>query len=90
MNFWENSFSGRFYNLDYEFLIENQEDQTRKLINYVGLEWDDKCLSPQNNTRSIATASNLQVRKKIYKGSSQQWKKYESFLDGAFDELIRK
>ena len=31
------------------------------------------------------TASNAQVRKKVYQGSSQQWKKYELFLDGAFD-----
>lgn len=87
MDFWTTRLSERIYNLDYELLTVNQESETRQLINYLGLEWDDNCLSPENNTRNIATASNLQVRKKVYQGSSEQWKKYESFLNGAFDTL---
>ena len=85
MQFWCNSLSKRIYNLDYELLTINQESETRKLIEYLRLDWDEKCLSPQDNTRSVTTASNLQVRKKVYRGSSEQWKKYEPFLDGAFD-----
>ena len=54
---------------------------------YLGLDWEEKCLSPQNNTRSVSTASNTQVRKKIYQGSSQQWKKYQPFLNGVLDGL---
>jgi len=38
--------------------------------------------------RSVSTASNLQIRKKVYKGSSQQWKKYQPFLNGALDDLL--
>ncbi len=85
MNFWKNFLGERIYNLDYELLVENQEIETRKLINYLGLNWDDNCLMPQNNVRNVSTASNIQVRQKIYKGSSNQWKKYKSFLKGAFD-----
>ena len=85
MEFWKSSFSKRIYNLDYEQLTINQEKDTHSLIDYLGLDWDDKCLSPQNNSRSVSTASNTQVRKKVYQGSSQQWKKYEPFLNGAFD-----
>ena len=87
MEFWENSPNIRIYNLDYEILTANQESETRELIDYLDLDWDEKCLSPQDNTRSVETASNLQVRKKVYRGSSQQWKKYEPFLNGRFDGL---
>ena len=80
--------SKRIYNLDYELLTVNQESETRQLIEYLGLDWDENCLSPQNNTRSVATGSNLQVRQKVYQGSSEQWKKYESLLNGAFDGLL--
>ena len=88
MEFWGNSLGKRIYNLDYELLTGNQESETRQLIEYLGLDWEEKCLSPQNNRRRVATASNMQVRQKVYKGSSEQWKKYQSFLNGAFDGLL--
>ena len=87
MDFWTNTLTDRIYQLDYEKLTVNQESETRQLIDYIGLDWDEKCLSPQNNARSVTTASNVQVRKKVYKGSSEQWKKYQPFLNGAFDCL---
>ncbi len=85
MEFWESSLGKKIYNLDYELLTVNQENETRNLIEFLGLDWDEKCLSPQNNSRGVSTASNIQVRKKVYQGSSQQWKKYKPFLSGAFD-----
>lgn len=77
----------RIYTLDYERLTVNQEDETLKLITYLDLEWDKKCLSPQNNKRRVTTASNVQVREKVYQGSSQQWKHYKPFLKGLLDGL---
>jgi tetratricopeptide (TPR) repeat protein len=88
MGFWTSTLSKRIYNLDYELLTVNQESETRQLIEYLGLDWDENCLSPQNNTRSVATASNLQIRQKVYRGSSEQWKKYQPFLNGALDGLL--
>jgi len=88
MDFWENTLSNRIYKLDYELLTVNQESETRQLILHLGLDWDEKFLSPQNNTRSVATASNVQIRRKVYRGSSDQWKKYEPFLNGALDGLL--
>jgi len=88
MEFWFKNLNKRIYNLDYELLTTNQECQTRKLISYIGLDWDEKCLSPQNNTRVVTTASNLQIRDKLYQGISQQWKKYQKFLNGAFDNFL--
>ena len=85
MKFWQKSLDKKIYNVNYELLTVNHKSETQKLIDYLGLEWDEKCLSPQENTRSVATASNTQVRKKIYQGSSQQWKQYLPFLDGVLD-----
>ena len=88
MEFWTRMHCIQFYTVDYELLTINQESETRHLINYLGMDWDEKCLSPQNNKRPVTTASHVQVRGKVYKGSSQQWKKYEPFLNGAFDSLL--
>ena len=88
MDFWTNTLSNRIYKLDYELLTVYQDRETRLLIKYLGLNWDEKCLSPQNNTRGVTTASNLQIRKKVYRGSSEQWKKYQPFINGAFGGLL--
>ena len=87
MKFWLNSLNKRIYNLDYELLTVNPENETRQLIDYLDLDWDKNCLSPQDNKRFVRTASNIQIRKKVYQGSSQQWKKYKPFLNGSLDFL---
>ena len=87
MKYWRLMLPNRIYDLDYDGLTENQEEETRKLIDHLGLEWDDACLSPQDNTRGVATASAMQVRQKVYQGSSEKWKRYLPFLNGALDHL---
>ena len=87
MEFWQSEYSDRIYNLNYEKLTTDQESETRKLIDLLGLNWEEACLSPHRNKRSVRTASNQQVRQKVYKGSSEAWRKYEPYLDGAFDTL---
>ena len=85
MQFWQERYSDRIYHLDYDKLTTNQEEQTRQLIDYLELKWQDTCLSPQNNKRSVKTASNLQVRQKVYQGSSKSWRQFEPFLKGIFN-----
>ena len=87
MNFWQKQYGNFIYQLDYEQLTYNQEKETRNLIEFTGLPWEDACLSPEKNKRSVRTASTQQVRKKVYKGSSEEWKKFEPFLNGVFNEL---
>ena len=87
LEFWLNKLNKRIYNLNYELLTVNQENETRRLIDHLGIGWDVNCLSPQNNKRRVATVSTLQIREKVYQGSSKQWKKYEPFLNGALDGL---
>jgi len=88
MKFLHPQYNSQIYNLDYDNLTENQGSETKKIIKYLGLEWQDACLQPQNNERSVRTASQQQVRQKVYQGSSEAWRKYESFLNGAFDSLL--
>ena len=87
MEFWDQQYSDQIYHLDYERLTLEQEPETRKLIKHLDLDWENSCLSPQYNKRSVGTASQQQVRQKVYTGSSQAWRKYEPFLDGVFDGL---
>jgi len=87
MHRWQSDYSSQIYNLKYEKLITNQDNETRKLVRHLNLEWEGACLSPQKNKRSVNTASQQQVRQKIYQGSSEAWRKYELFLDGKFDNL---
>lgn len=87
MEFWEEAFGERMYHLDYELLTKNQDNETRRLINYLDLEWEDECLTPENNKRFVETASNAQVRESVYLGSSQKWQKFKPFLNGIFDHL---
>ena len=87
MEFWDQQYSEHIYHLDYERLTLEQEPETRKLIEHLELDWEDNSLSPQENKRSVRTASQQQVRQKVYTGSSQAWRKFEQFLDGIFDQL---
>jgi tetratricopeptide (TPR) repeat protein len=80
MKFWHNLFPNRIYDISYEHLTENQLEETQKLMTAIGLNWEDHVLDFHKNTRSVATASNLQVRRKMYKGSSQEWEKYKDYL----------
>jgi hypothetical protein len=80
MAFWHEKFPGRIYDLKYETLTEHQEDETRNLLKHVGLDWDDRCLQFHETKRAVQTASATQVRQRIYKGSSEEWRKYEKHL----------
>jgi hypothetical protein len=87
MSFWRERFPGSFYDLYYENLTENQEGETRKLLQFCDLEWEEQCLDFHKTKRAVKTASNVQVRKKMYKGSSEAWRKYEKYLQPMINEL---
>ena len=87
MEFWKGEMGELIYSVNYESLTENPELETRSLIRYLGLDWEDACLSPQHNNRRVATASNVQVRRGIYTGSYEKWKHYEPYLNGVLEHL---
>jgi tetratricopeptide (TPR) repeat protein len=66
--------------VQYEELVDDFETQTRRLIEFCGLPWNDQCLQFYSTCRPIKTASLAQVRKPIYRASLQRWRKYEAHL----------
>jgi hypothetical protein len=61
--------------------------EIRKLIAFCGLDWDDACLSPDRNKRSITTASMWQARQPVCTKSAGRWRRYEPWL-GEFRRFI--
>jgi tetratricopeptide (TPR) repeat protein len=64
----------------YEELVADPETWTRRIIDFVGLEWDERCLSSHSTDRRVATASAWQVRQKIYRGSVARWRHYAKHI----------
>lgn len=87
INFWELRHNNKLINIDYELLVKDPEKIMRKLISDVGLKWSDSCSKFYENNRIVATASQNQVRQKIYQNSSDEWKLYQDYLGNAFDIL---
>jgi tetratricopeptide (TPR) repeat protein len=81
MEYWRNTLPESIYDLSYERLVADQEGQTRKLLDYCELPWDDACLGFHKTRRTVKTASNTQVRRPIYKDSVKLWKRYEKQLE---------
>ena len=77
---------GHFTEVDYETLVAEPEAETRRLIDFLGLPWDDVCLAPENNVRSVKTASVWQARQPVHKTSVERWRRYEPWL-GELREL---
>ena len=87
MKYWEQTYPNKIYHLDYEQLTSNPHLETKKLIQHLRLNWEDACLHPHENSRQVKTASQHQVKKKIYKNSSSDWEKFESYLHKKFNFL---
>ena len=87
MNFWKKKFPNQIYDLYYEKLTINQKIETQKLLKHCDLEWDENCLNFHKNTTAVKTTSAIQVKNKMYQGSSDVWKKYEAFLKPLLEGL---
>jgi len=87
MVFWHQQFPDKIYDLCYEELTTNQEEETRQLLSYCDLDWDKNCLNFHTNKRPARTASAIQVRQKMYQGSSEAWRKHEARLQPLINAL---
>ena len=65
----------------YEDVVANFEEEARQLVDFCGLKWDDACLAFHESDRPVKTASVSQVRKPIYKGAVEKWKRYGKRLE---------
>lgn len=67
--------------VQYEELIADGPGQTRRMLEFLGMPWDERCLHFERTVRPVATASLHQVRKPLYRSSMQRWRYYEKHLD---------
>jgi tetratricopeptide (TPR) repeat protein len=67
--------------IPYEALIADQEHWTRRMLEFIGLPWDPRCLDFHQTERVVITASRWQVRQRINSGSVGRWRNYEPYLD---------
>ena len=89
MGFWHDLFPGRIYDVVYENLTADQEAETRKLLEYCGLDWQDRVLDFHKTKRSVKTASLTQVRQKMYRSSVRKWQAYAGQLAPLIDGIDR-
>jgi len=64
----------------YEELLADQEVWTRRMLEFLGLPWDPRCLDFHQTDRVVITASRWQVRQKMHRGSEGRWRHYEKYL----------
>lgn len=80
MEHWRKVLPGRFLELCYEEMVADQEGQTRRLLEFCGLDWRPDCLYFERNRRPVHTASAVQVRQPLHNRSVGLWKRYEQGL----------
>jgi len=72
--------AGTVLEVPYEDLVADQVAWTHRILDFLELEWDDRCLSFDKTERAVNTASAWQVRQKIYSRSVERWRHYEKFI----------
>ncbi|MEA5511294.1 sulfotransferase [Crocosphaera sp. UHCC 0190] len=87
MEHWRQNLPIPMLEIDYEETVADQVGQTRRLLEFIGLEWDDACLNFHKTERLVRTASVTQVRQPIYKRSVERWRRYEDTLQPLLERL---
>jgi tetratricopeptide (TPR) repeat protein len=87
MSLWTEQMGDKILHVRYEDMVADLETEARRIIDYIGLPWDDACLRFYETERKVVTASVSQVRKPIYTTSTNRWRKYEPYLKPLLDEL---
>ncbi|HRD28065.1 MAG TPA: sulfotransferase, partial [Caulobacter sp.] len=78
----------RFREVTYEDVVSDQEGQSRALLDWLGLPWDDRVLAFHENAAPVSTASAVQVRRQVYASSVGRWKRYGDRLRPLTDILV--
>ncbi len=89
MKQYKKLYRSNIYDLNYDLLVKQPNHEIKSLISWLGWDWDDLYLSPHLNTRSVLTASTVQVRSPINSKSVGGWKNYREMLLPAI-EILKK
>lgn len=87
MDHWENVLPGKILRVQYEDVVEDLEPQVRRLLDFLGLPFDQRCIEFHKTERAVHTPSAEQVRQPLYKSGVEQWKNFELFLDPLKESL---
>jgi tetratricopeptide (TPR) repeat protein len=87
MRHWCDVFPGRIFENRYEMLVADQQTQSRRLIDFLGLHWDDACLRFFDKGGAVNTLSRRQVRQPIYASSLKRWRNYEAEIQPLIQSL---
>jgi tetratricopeptide (TPR) repeat protein len=88
MAHWERVLPGKVLQVQYEELVADLEGQVRRMLTYLGLEFEPRCLEFHRTERSVRTASSEQVRQPLYQDGLEQWRHFEPWL-GPLRERLR-
>ncbi len=80
MAYWKKVLPLRMHTVNYEEMVSDTEKTSRKLIDFIGLDWQSNCTDLHKTNRHVNTASLAQVREKIYRSSIDRWQHYEKYL----------
>jgi len=87
MRHWHEVFPGMIYDINYESLTHNPEQEIRGLLEACDLEWQDDCLKFDKSPGVVKTASYFQVRQPMYTRSVNLWRRYENHLQPLLEAL---
>ena len=87
MDHWRAVLPGRFIDVAYEDVVTGLEREARRIVDYLGLVWEDACLNFQFNAAAVTTASAIQVREGVYRRSIARWRCYEAQLQPMIETL---
>jgi tetratricopeptide (TPR) repeat protein len=81
MDHWDKVLSNKILRVQYEDVVVDTETEVRRILDYLGLPFEQACLEFHKSKRSVKTASSEQVRQPIYKSGLEQWRNFEPWLD---------
>ena len=84
---WRDVLGAQLVEVQYEDMVADQETQTRRLLDKLGLPFEEACLHFEKNVAPTATASSVQVRQKVHTASVERWRRYEKQLQPLRDKL---
>lgn len=80
MDHWDAVLPGEILRVQYEDVVGDTETQVRRVLDYLGLPFEEACLEFHKTKRSVRTASSEQVRQPIFKSGLEQWRHFEPWL----------
>ena len=84
---WKATLNVPILDIQYEMLVTEQENTTRKMLDFLGLEWDPRCLDFHKSDRFVPTSSYDQVRQPLYTSSIGRWKNYAHHIEPLIEKL---